>query len=769
MAKAKKGGFDANKIKDFLVAKGERAGLVVCLVIGVGLLILGIMNGMKNSTKDWSVDFKKGADSIESAIRTATASDIKDPPAIPPWPTHDQPLLINNAPWIPINENYKKNRRLPLAYPVLSISDPDKATRFSSTHGLTVVSENQDAQIDYLLAGLRTYNINFADKKFEGVLDGKDEKPKRNTEMLRPTRLIVVSMVYNLERQLKEHAEALGFANIKEMMEKNDKSLLPKIVGLDVIKYELAPGAKQPKETKIYEFNIETFDPKGVFEYVVQPKELDDLFRTSLYDTANPEQYTPHVFTGLMTPLPRLLTGPLDKRGRPHYPDLRLNGIKVNKDAVASAGGDEMIFGKGPAMPKPGGGQGGLLLPKGNGPKDDNNPGSADAGAPEGKAAFFPWKDMDNSYKELADRLDPNQGYFVFDPHGRFPHGDSGFDTPATPMPDGGKPATPKGMYGPKSGYGPKSPKGDPKGKGTTSDEGPDFERNRLIRFIDIDVKPGFTYAYSVQVYLQNPFWNRKDVDAQEWSKLTTLRKPSPPSYTPLIVIPGEYAYYAIDLPRDQLNSKAVFGNDHERMESDRVAVQIHRWFKSPQDLANIEHVVGDWMIAERLLVRRGDPIGKRQEFKMPGPKSPDLGDKSPFAVHVEFPEWEKRTPGFRIDGKTVYDKTKKPHWNTNLAVAFQAANRLPVLVDFEGGKRWGTSKSDDRKNLLQDSDYEMLVLDSDGKLIVRSSAADSVNEDRVARFNHWRTRILQARPKAGDGETPGPGPGGKLPFGKGG
>jgi len=36
MAKGKKsGGFDMNKVKDFLVAKGERAGLAVCLLIGV--------------------------------------------------------------------------------------------------------------------------------------------------------------------------------------------------------------------------------------------------------------------------------------------------------------------------------------------------------------------------------------------------------------------------------------------------------------------------------------------------------------------------------------------------------------------------------------------------------------------------------------------------------------------------------------------------------------------------------------------------------------
>src|SRR5437773_7456928 len=116
MAKGKKsGGFDMNKVKDFLVAKGERAGLAVCLLIGVGLLVMGIMSGMKNSTKDWSIDFKKGADSIENAIRIAEVpKDLKDPPAIPAWPTGDQPVPIAGAAdLIPIADKYTKNRRLP--------------------------------------------------------------------------------------------------------------------------------------------------------------------------------------------------------------------------------------------------------------------------------------------------------------------------------------------------------------------------------------------------------------------------------------------------------------------------------------------------------------------------------------------------------------------------------------------------------------------------------------------------------------------------------
>src|SRR5438445_9297949 len=162
MAKGKKsGGFDMNKVKDFLVAKGERAGLAVCLLIGVGLLVMGIMSGMKNSTKDWSADYNQGAQRVKAAVDNAGEEPkAKDIGVIPVWRKDDQPVPILWASLIPIVETYKKNRRFPNVYPVISISDPDKATRFRFTHGLTVVSENKDAEIDYLLAGLRKSSIN---------------------------------------------------------------------------------------------------------------------------------------------------------------------------------------------------------------------------------------------------------------------------------------------------------------------------------------------------------------------------------------------------------------------------------------------------------------------------------------------------------------------------------------------------------------------------------------------------------------------------------
>jgi hypothetical protein len=786
MAKAKKGGVDFNKVKDFLVAKGERAGLIVCLLIGVGLLVLGVMNGMANSKKDWVKPFEQGAKAIEVAVRDAPIEEeMKGKYKIPIWKVGDRPVDFAAAPLIPIIDIMNRNRRLPNVLPV-TFADPTKASATRHTHGGTVINEARDTQVDYLAVGTRNYEIDFEGKQFIAIVQKGDAKgTSKVSEVLRPTRLIVVNMVYDLSRQLKEHAEALGFATEKELLDKGDPRLLPRVIGLDVVRYKLAPGKDQPEETKLYEFQIDTYDPKkGVIEYKVEPaleenSPLDRFFRSSFIDPVDPEKYHPHVFSGLMTPVPQLLTGPLDKAGHPHYPEVQLKGIKVNKDIVAAAVGEDpkgmMPTPKGnmptPKMQMP---KGGLGLPRGakGAGGDEQNPMGNEGGpnAPEAVDLPKPWKEIDeNQYGLLVEKL--FDGYFPFDPLGRFPQ--EGFDLAgAGGQAAPGDTAMP-GKIGtmPKAGFPPKMQKGGGRKKPKEGDDpigaaGSDkYERHRLIRFIDIDVQPGFTYAYSVQVHLANPFYGRKDAESQEWSKQFLL-KASPLCYTPLITIPGEFFFYAVDQKDVPFNDKGKalasevpYGNDHDKMDSDKVAVQIHRWLEAPPDMIrNRPHAVGDWAIAERLLVRRGDQIGKRLEFNAKKEEK-DRQASKPNWINAEVPEWNRLTSSFQIEHEMTPDKDKrKPasYRATGFPIPFQLTNRPPVLVDFEGGKRWASKTA---KDPVDDSAYEMLILDSDGKLILLNSARDTADRERVERYNHWRRRVLDRHrtdgPAGGDNMMP--------------
>src|SRR5206468_5604253 len=105
---------------------------------------------------------------------------------------------------------------------------------------------------------------------------------------------------------------------------------------------------------------------------------------------------------------------------------------------------------------------------------------------------------------------------------------------------------------------------------------------------------------------------------------------------------------------------------------------QIHRWGEDPGGcIPGRKHVMRDWLVVERLLVRRGDPIGKRLEFKA----AKDEKDKSPYLIHVEFPEWDKIINAFHIVGKQTQDRMGKKHWSTPFAIEFHVGSRPPVLV----------------------------------------------------------------------------------------
>jgi len=364
-------------------------------------------------------------------------------------------------------------------------------------------------------------------------------------------------------------------------------------------------------------------------------------------------------------------------------------------------------------------------------------------------------------------------GYFPFDPFGRFPQ--EGFDLAgagAAGQPAVGDTAAPTGKIGAmmKAGFLKKMQKGGGRKKKEADDPdiagGDKYERYRLIRFIDIDVQPGFTYAYSVQVHLANPFYGLKNAESQEWSKQFLL-KASPLCYTPLITIPGEFFFYAVDQKEVHEKGKALasevpYGNDHDKMDQDKVAVQIHRWLEAPPDMIrNQPHAIGDWAIAERLLVRRGDQIGKRLEFNAKK-EAKDRSDKvQPNWINAEVPEWDRLTSSFQIAHEMIPDKDKrKPasYRATGFPVQFQITNRPPVLVDFEGGKRWSSKTA---KDPVDESAYEMLILDSDGKLVLLNSARDTADRERVERYNHWRRRIVDRPRTDGGGDNMMP----KMPM----
>jgi hypothetical protein len=192
----------------------------------------------------------------------------------------------------------------------------------------------------------------------------------------------------------------------------------------------------------------------------------------------------------------------------------------------------------------------------------------------------------------------------------------------------------------------------------------------------------------------------------------------------------------------------------------DQVVLQAHRWLLGVpfKDNKGQPIPVGDWVVAERMRVYRGEVIGRD--------------------MRVEVPVWRPRegTMALLTDTST---RMRKPGVEVNFGYG---TDQEAVLVDFEGGKVSydrivARSEDPDQKpttrKINDESSTDVLILSPDGKLIARNSAADAKNEERVKRLKEVREKIAKwaEENKALNNllNNPAGGPGGKGergPFG---
>lgn len=375
----------------------------------------------------------------------------------------------------------------------------------------------------------------------------------------------------------------------------------------------------------------------------------------------------------------------LDTETHKYYPDQLIQGLATPLMKLSNAKYPHVLLpgisGKFPEEPKKGGpGKEKIEMP-GGGKKDPNKPIEVDTAKP----ATVSFKDLKKEGKsdELLDKF--NGKYNLFNPIQEDRKGS--ILIPKLP--------TKEGEYA-----------------------------DVLVRFFDVGVEPGKTYRYSVQVRMKSPNFEHKDAAFQELAKIKDLY--SPFTVTPEIRIPYEYDFYAVDQkPEMEILDGPDKGTILPKETHEKIAVQIHRWI----DYVDVDtkKTAADWAIAERVLVRRGDYIGRK--------------------VYVEVPTWSERKDAFElaaairpgVKGKAT-DK-RAIGW----PVEFQEApDSKSLLVDFAPGKHG-----------KEESASELLILTPEGKLIVRNSRIDTeadnpIGIERVQRFNSWRDRVRQLRDGTG-------------------
>jgi hypothetical protein len=508
--------------------------------------------------------------------------------------------------------------------------------------------------------------------------------------VLQPTRLVVISATFPYKQELEEFRKALRLKTVADLF--NHQDTTPRFQGLRVERREIqADGAAGPWQP------LDLEGPKSAWRALLSaargfaPEDFQQLDKV--------------IVPGLAAPRPWLENG--------KYPPVDLPGIPRSPEELDAGPGK-----------KPGILPGGPLKPGGGMFPGKGSPAEGPLG--ERKTAPQSWKELPRDYAgpETASQAKFRGEINVFDVQGLSEVAPENLGPGFGPQPPGLKPPVMKPLL--------PNPGNPFDGAGSFK-----FPEKCLVRFVDVEVQPGRTYQYRVRVRMANPNFGKKEAVAEPQFAAGKVLESAAVVTAPVTVSP-EVTFYAVDQAlRDGKKWKTAHekGADLSPPDAEKVAVQIHKWVDEVQHLG-VRYTVADWLIAERLLVRRGEYIGGK--------------------VEVEIPAWFPAKDTFDLLSAS---KGKAPPKKSKNSPSIDFATDQ-LLVDFTGGPG---SDAAGKNPSADGAAVELLILSPDGKLRVRSSRHDGTESE--ARHATWRQRLEALRhpssptkPGPFDGGQKGPG-----------
>jgi hypothetical protein len=272
--------------------------------------------------------------------------------------------------------------------------------------------------------------------------------------------------------------------------------------------------------------------------------------------------------------------------------------------------------------------------------------------------------------------------------------------------------------------------------QGNTSGEPyiPDYV---LVRVVDVNIKPGKYYQYRLKVNMANPNYQRSDVASPEYKVKETLESSDWYEMPQVVKAPPEQFYYAVDeahgkslaeinrtIPAESAQYK-MWRASVPSPTGEQVAFQFHRWVETTQQSRKeTEQIpVGEWAVADRVFVARGEYMGRR--------------------VNVDLPIWKYTQNMFILPtvSERINRKVGKPNTGIDVEFGQDPPESNLILVDFEGGRVSSqTPKVDDTCAI------EVLMLAPDGKLLARNSVKDTTDDERIKRRDRALERIKDVR-----------------------
>ncbi len=274
-----------------------------------------------------------------------------------------------------------------------------------------------------------------------------------------------------------------------------------------------------------------------------------------------------------------------------------------------------------------------------------------------------------------------------------------------------------------------------------------------LIRFVDCDVRPGYTYQYELRVRMENPVWGEQfqNMMANRTAAVDPKNKVLYGPWTRLgesLTVPYESFVYAVD------------PNEYNQKLSDtypeKEAKPLVEMFKSKETEAVIQ--VLTWM--EQVRTEAGgvrEPVGAWVVANMPVGRGEYIGRK---AV-VQLPLWSSALTDYtlrEVPGKIVPASRLEKNPTQPKGWLIDFTGDKSVLVDFEGGKV--RTRNPKGATIDEETATELLIVQSDGTLTVRNSATDMKDPLRVTLSDGWTKWLTEVKKRVASGGSTEPGNG---------
>jgi hypothetical protein len=244
-----------------------------------------------------------------------------------------------------------------------------------------------------------------------------------------------------------------------------------------------------------------------------------------------------------------------------------------------------------------------------------------------------------------------------------------------------------------------------------------------LIRFLDVDLTPGATYEYRLQVRMANPNYKNPNVAwpalandkelISDWFEVRETDGGKIPDGPMLrVAVPPDSYFYVLD--------RADAGKN-------QALVQYHRWvdyIKPPG--SPTPYSVADWIVADKVPVYRGEYMRR-------------LDDK--VAPKVDVPIWLYTQYDFVLATNSAAPRYEDQH---KVPLEFRPGTGDYLLVDFQGGKDLRHTKTVGEKTttVSDRAPTELIYLSPDGKLLVKDSETDRQDPKREQRVRAYEQRI---------------------------